>query len=149
MTKPTKWHVHPAKTQISLGIHPIWSKLGSLATHWAHSEDSDQTGRMPRLIWVFAGRTCHFVGFVTRWLNYFCRYSKIWKYSLCLTGTDRKSNSADTYHWQTASWEAMWSGSSLLKPVCPKTSGHCRKHWTASWTRQGHLGKVRLSSNLI
>ena len=34
-----------------------WRKLGSLATHWAHSEDSDQTGmRMPRLIWVFAGR---------------------------------------------------------------------------------------------
>ena len=26
---------------------------------------TDQTGRMPRLIWVFAGRTCHFVGFVT------------------------------------------------------------------------------------
>ena len=32
------------------------------------SEDSDQTGRMPRLIGVFAGRTCHFVGFVMRWL---------------------------------------------------------------------------------
>ena len=30
------------------------------------SKDSDQTGRMPRLIWVFAGRTCHFVGFVMR-----------------------------------------------------------------------------------
>ena len=76
MTKPTKWHVRPAKTQISLGIRPVWSesslsawrKPGSLATHWAHSEESDQTGRMPRLIWVFAGRTCHFVGFVTRWL---------------------------------------------------------------------------------
>ena len=27
------------------------------------TEDSDQTGRMPRLIWVFAGRTGHFVGF--------------------------------------------------------------------------------------
>ena len=25
----------------------------------ADSEDSDQTGWMPRLIWVFAGRTCH------------------------------------------------------------------------------------------
>ena len=37
---------------------------GTLSTHWAHSEDSDQTGRMPRLIWVFAGRTCHFVSFV-------------------------------------------------------------------------------------
>ena len=65
MTKPTKWHVRPAKTQISLGIHPGWSepllsawrKLGSLGTHKAHSKDSDQTGRMPRLIWVFAGRT--------------------------------------------------------------------------------------------
>ena len=40
-TKPTKWHVRPAKTQISLGIRPIWSesslsawrKQGSLATH--------------------------------------------------------------------------------------------------------------------
>ena len=23
MTKPTKWHVRPAKTQISLGISPV------------------------------------------------------------------------------------------------------------------------------
>ena len=51
--------VRPAKTQISLGICPVWSesslsawrKLGSLATHWAHSEGSDQAGRMPRLTW--------------------------------------------------------------------------------------------------
>ena len=63
--KTNKVNVRPAKTQISLGIRPVWSesslyawrKLGSLATHWAQSEDSDQTGRMPRLIWVFAGRT--------------------------------------------------------------------------------------------
>ena len=41
-----------------------WWKLGPLATHWAHSEDSDQTGRVPRLIWDFAGRICRFVGFV-------------------------------------------------------------------------------------
>ena len=47
MTKPTKWHVPPAKTQIGQGIRPVWSEsslsawrsLGSLATHWAHSED--------------------------------------------------------------------------------------------------------------
>ena len=71
--------VRPAKTQISLGDsdqpgHPAslirvfavrMKKAWALATHWAHSEDSDQTGRIPRLIWVFAGRTCHFVGFVT------------------------------------------------------------------------------------
>ena len=41
-----------------------WKKIGSLAILWAHSEDSDQIGRMPRLIWVFAGHTsfcwfCH------------------------------------------------------------------------------------------
>ena len=57
--------VRPAKTQISLGIRPVWSefslsawrKLGSLASHWAHSQDSDQTGRMLRLIWVVAWHT--------------------------------------------------------------------------------------------
>ena len=32
----------------------------------AASEDSDQTGRMTRLTWVFAGRTDHLVGFVMR-----------------------------------------------------------------------------------
>ena len=50
----TKWHVRLAKTQISLGIRQVWSesllsawrKLGSLATHWSYSKDSDQTGRM-------------------------------------------------------------------------------------------------------
>ena len=44
-----------------------------LPTHRAHCEDSDQTGRMPRLIWVSAGRTCHFVGFVIRRLKYTTR----------------------------------------------------------------------------
>ena len=74
MTKPTKWLVRPAKTQIRLGIRPVWPetsvstwrKVGPLATHWVHSEDTDQTGRMPRLIWVFAVRICYFVGFVMR-----------------------------------------------------------------------------------
>ena len=63
--KTSKMAVRPAKTQISLGIRPVWSEsslsawrnLGSLATHWAHSKDSDQTGGMPRLIWVFTGPT--------------------------------------------------------------------------------------------
>ena len=70
MTKPTKWYVRPAKTQISLGIHPVWS-VSSLCTQWiakhpsflhVDSEDSDQTGHL--LIWVFTRRTsvnwlCH------------------------------------------------------------------------------------------
>ena len=75
--KTNKMTVHPAKTQISLGIRPVWSE-STLCAQWitkdprvlhADSECSDQTGRMPRLIWVFNGRTCHFVGFVMRRLK--------------------------------------------------------------------------------
>ena len=82
MTEPTKWYVRPAKTQISLGIRPVWSE-SLLGAQWvaedpsflrADSEGSDQPGRMPRLIWVFAGRTSHFVGFVVRWLK------AVWKH---------------------------------------------------------------------
>ena len=76
MTKPTKWHVRPATTQISLGIRPVWAE-SSLCSQWvamdpsflhADSEDSDQTGRMPWLRWVFVGHTWDFVGFVMRQL---------------------------------------------------------------------------------
>ena len=61
--KINKMSVRPAKTQISLGISPVWSE-SSLCAQWVakdpsflhvDSEDSDQTGLMPRLIWVFAG----------------------------------------------------------------------------------------------
>ena len=56
--------VRPAKTQISLGIRPVrsesslsaWRNPRPLATHWVHSEYSDQSRWMPRLIRVFAGR---------------------------------------------------------------------------------------------
>ena len=63
--KTNKMTVHPAKTSVSLGIHPVWSE-SSLCAQWvakdpiflhADSEDSDQTGWMPRLIWVFAWHT--------------------------------------------------------------------------------------------
>ena len=64
MTKQTKWVCAQrrlrsawASAQSDQSSLSAWRKLGSLATHWAHSEDSDQTGRMPRLIWVFAGCT--------------------------------------------------------------------------------------------
>ena len=39
MTKPTKWHVCPTKTQISLGIHPVWSE-SSLCTQWTAKDPS-------------------------------------------------------------------------------------------------------------
>ena len=53
--KTNKMNVHPVKTQISLGIHPVWS-ASSLCAQWvandprflhADSGDSDQTRHMP------------------------------------------------------------------------------------------------------
>ena len=82
MTKPTKWHVCPVKTQISLGIRPVWSVFP--VPQWvakdpgflhANSEDSDQPGWMPRLIWVFAECTCHFVCFVMSQVKFLFQYT--------------------------------------------------------------------------
>ena len=73
MTKPTKWLC--AKR----GLKSAWAFAqsdqslrcalnGYLRTQafFMRTAKTDQTGRMPRLIRVFAGRTCHFVGFVVR-----------------------------------------------------------------------------------
>ena len=43
--------------QADQSLLSAWSIHGSLATHWTHIEDSDQTGRMPRQIWAFTRRT--------------------------------------------------------------------------------------------
>ena len=79
-------------------IRPVWSD-SLLCAQWvakdpnflhADSEDSDQTGRKPRLIWVFAGRTRHFVGFVMRWLLYEKKKKK--KRCIILKGKTTESN---------------------------------------------------------
>ena len=79
-----------AKTLISLGISPGWSE-SSLCAQWvakeprflhADSEDADQTGRMPRLIWVFVGAhsLCWFrhvaahIVITLRLVTLFCQY---------------------------------------------------------------------------
>ena len=79
MTKPTKWVCTQwrlrsawASAQSDQSLRcPHEKKLGSLATHWAYSEDSDQTGRMPRLIWVFAWCS-HVVSYVMSRLIWHC-----------------------------------------------------------------------------
>ena len=76
MTKTNKMTVRQAKTQISLGIRPVWSE-SSLCPQWVaknlnflhvDSDVSDQTGRMSRLIWVS-------VGFVMRRFSYIHKLS--------------------------------------------------------------------------
>ena len=57
MTKPTKWVCAQRRhSLISVLACTQWVAKDPSFLH-ADSEDSDQTGRMPRLIWIFAGRT--------------------------------------------------------------------------------------------
>ena len=72
MTKPTKWLCAQrrlrsawASAQSDQSSLSLWRTIRSSATYWVHSEDTDQTGRMPRLIWVFAGHIV--ILFVLSW----------------------------------------------------------------------------------
>ena len=65
--------MRPAKIQISLRIRAIWSESSqgefriakdAKFLH-ADNEDSNQTARKRRPIWVIVGRTCHKVRFLT------------------------------------------------------------------------------------
>ena len=78
------WHDKTNKVTIC----PVWSifasawrKLVSLATHWAHGEDSDQTGRMPRLIWVLAG--CTVISLVLSCCGSCVVYTHDWYHGTC------------------------------------------------------------------
>ena len=82
--------VCPAKTQISLGIRPVWPesllsawrKLGSLATHWVHSQDwSDRADAQADL--SLRRAHSHFVGFVVSWLILFLKgLDTVWENNL-------------------------------------------------------------------
>ena len=108
----------PAKTQISLGIHPVWSE-SSLCTQWvakdptflhADSEDSDQTGRMPRLIWVFAGRTVILL-VLSWWGSYLYRNHKLNK--KCLYHTRVTILALDTFLCQKYYYRQLNNGQNI------------------------------------
>ena len=77
MTKPTKMSVVPAKIQISLGIHPVWTvfvvrptgsqgpKVSSCGQQRLYSDWADAQADL-NLSWAHN----HFVGFVMSQLNY-------------------------------------------------------------------------------
>ena len=81
-TKPTKWHVCPVKTKISLGIHPVWSVFAIrikkvlvlsylLSAQWRLWSDWVDA----QAIWVFAGCTpncwfCHAVAHICIYIHW-------------------------------------------------------------------------------
>ena len=87
MTKPTKCMCAQRR------LRSAWASAQSdqsLRCLGAPRDDSDQTGWMPRLIWVFAGRTYHFIGFVTMRLNSLSQSS-----GLYLSGTGQTKHSCN------------------------------------------------------
>ena len=120
MTKATKWHVRPAKTQIGLGFRRVcsdvslsaWRKLGSLATHWAHSVGSDQTGRKPKLIWVFAG--CTIIMLVLSWGGSHHSFDLLASQNifLCLCTPSLATRPRCPFHYNLSQsrtiWAALW-----------------------------------------
>ena len=77
MTKPTNWHVCPAKTQISLGIRPVWSVFPvrmrkpwvlsyPVSPQWRIWSDWADAQADLSLCWAHS----HFVGFVMRRLKF-------------------------------------------------------------------------------
>ena len=136
MTKPTKWPLRPVKTQISLGISPVLSE-SSLCAQWvakehADSEDSDQTGQMHRLIWVFAGRTNHFVGFVMQWLISASRSLLIWTassefgtYRLCEQRRFRRAVSPEPPLLAHASSESRGTFRQKARSLAPLNGWAC------------------------
>ena len=79
---PRKDSDQPEHLSFDQSLPCPWRKLGSLATHWACSENSGQTGQLARLIGVFTGCTCHFVGFVMRRLIFliFTKKKRLWHF---------------------------------------------------------------------
>ena len=75
LTKPTKWRA--PREDSGSALASTQSNQSALCAQWVakdsrflhvDSDDSDQTGWMPRLIWDFSGHTCHFVHFIMIWL---------------------------------------------------------------------------------
>ena len=117
MTKPTKWSLRPAKTQINLRIRPVWSESSlstwrNITTHWAHYEDSDQTWR----IWIFAAHKGFFVGFVMRWLTF--------RKCILIVASGLRNKS---HFWRPFSL-VLWlqsQGSLVIAPALPHTGYTC------------------------
>ena len=111
MTKPTKWPMHQAKTQISLGICPVWSVFAVLMKKpWALNNLLSAQWRLIRLGGrVFAGCTGHSVGFVVMRLScqrnepehnktYKITWCSVWSTSFLSTWKSFKSSAAHKAH---------------------------------------------------
>ena len=167
MTKPTRWLCAQRRFRSAwASTHAVWSdsslsawrKLGPLATHEAHSEDSDQTGRMPRLIWVFAGRTATLLvlscrGSITGWTSILANWMPdVFFTELNLNFLYFNANCVD--HESMLSWSTLFdklactnvliNSTSVVRQqvnvfdrtLLPTYGGNRKRKWAATWQNQ-------------
>ena len=147
MTKPTKWLCAQQRLRSAWASAPVGVAKDQRFLHW-DSEDSDQTEWMPRLVWVFAGRTCHFVGFVMRWLILCLR--KLYKKQIIKIWAAAWQNEQD----QRTHFTQISLG---IRPVWSVFSVPMKKPWVLSCPlstqrsriRLGRWSELSLSANLI
>ena len=118
MTKPTKWLVYPANSD-QLGHPPSLLNVFACALRIAKdprflhvdSEDSDQ------LIWVFAGCTVNFVGFVMLWLTFVFLPSKEICYLVYFVNSHRNYYAYSIY-WNLHFVNIFCCKTKLYAPFC-------------------------------
>ena len=113
---------------------------GQLRTHAFFMRTAKtQTGRMPRLIGVFAGRTRHFVDFVMRRLKYW--FSTVWSkisVSLFVNSIFHAFNFKNFQVFVCENWKLPFLG---LKQLCR----HLRKN--LKWTALRHSQMINVSKH--
>ena len=65
---PSEDSGQPGRPHSLIGLCCAFNGYQRTQAFFMRTAKTGQTGRIPRLIWVFGGRTCHFVGFIVRWL---------------------------------------------------------------------------------
>ena len=114
----------------------------------ADSEDADQSGRMPRLIWVFARRTWHFVGFVIRWLKWSPGSAKIQDRSL--TTLSKVEKNVKNKMSLVTRKPVFWVFEQVrLKPACAGIEASYRFEISDIETRDIVLSRQRTTKVLI
>ena len=73
---------------------------------------------MPRLIWVFAGRTCHYVGFVMRWLILLSPTQTYGVNRISMSVENSVVSPMRTLHGSSN----MYAWNTLARRRCPETS---------------------------
>ena len=124
---------------MSLSIHPVWSEsslsawrnIGPLTTHGACSKDSDQTGQLPRLIWVLAGLTslCWFCHAVAQ-IMYFRSIGLVLAHYACSTHPELQQRAVE-YSTLFNKFDHMRLVSFFLSTF-QTFIGDCIRKWTTS-----------------